>query len=171
MKRSMLALLLMLGAATIAAQTPLAAQRAPGSSAGSGGGAGPGPGAGPEDWGRHFFAPEFVMQHQSEIGFQDAQREALKSAIQQAQGKMMDVQWKLSGEGEKMGRLIQGTQVDEAQVLEQADRMLGLEREIKKAQLSLLVRIKNTLTAQTLTDLGAGSTFHNTRVRLESSPR
>ena len=27
----------------------------------------------------------------------------------------------------------------------------------------------NTLTAQTLTDLGAGSTFHNTRVRL--SPR
>ena len=29
----------------------------------------------------------------------------------------------------------------------------------------------NTLTAQTLTDLGAGSTFHNTRVRLEPSPR
>ena len=28
----------------------------------------------------------------------------------------------------------------------------------------------NTLTAQTLTDLGAGSTFHNTRVRLEPAP-
>ncbi len=28
----------------------------------------------------------------------------------------------------------------------------------------------NALTAQTLTDLGGGSTFHNTRVRLERAP-
>jgi hypothetical protein len=37
--------------------------------------------------------------------------------------------------------------VDETQVLEQADRILALEREIKKAQISLMVRIKNTLSA------------------------
>ena len=58
----------------------------------------------------------------------------------------MDMQWKLSAEGEKMGKLLQGTQVDEAQVLEEVDRILNLEREIKKAQISLMVRIKNTLT-------------------------
>jgi len=87
------------------------------------------------------------MQHQSEIGLQDSQRTALTSAVQQAQGKFMDVQWKLSAEGEKMGRLLQGTQVDEAQVLEEVDRILALEREIKRGQISLMVRIKNTLTA------------------------
>jgi Spy/CpxP family protein refolding chaperone len=87
------------------------------------------------------------MQHQSEIGLQDSQRTALTSAVQQAQAKFMDVQWKLSAEGEKMARLLQGTQVDETQVLEQVDRILALEREIKKAQISLMVRIKNTLTA------------------------
>jgi Spy/CpxP family protein refolding chaperone len=86
------------------------------------------------------------MQHQSEIGLQDSQRAALTSAVQQAQGKFMDLQWKLSAEGEKMGRLLQGTQVDEAQVLEEVDRILALEREIKRGQISLMVRIKNTLT-------------------------
>jgi Spy/CpxP family protein refolding chaperone len=90
--------------------------------------------------------PELVMQHQSEIGLQDSQRAALASAIQQAQGKFTDVQWKLSAEGEKMGRLLQPAQVDETQVLEEVDRILALEREMKRTQISLMVRIKNTLT-------------------------
>jgi Spy/CpxP family protein refolding chaperone len=87
-----------------------------------------------------------VMQHQSELGLQDSQRTTITSAVQQAQAKLMDVQWKLSAEAEKMGRLLGGTQVDESQVLEEVDRILGLEREIKRAQISLMVRIKNTLT-------------------------
>jgi Spy/CpxP family protein refolding chaperone len=88
------------------------------------------------------------MQHQSEIGLQEAQRTSLTSALQQAQAKFMDLQWKLSAEGEKMGRLLQGTQVDEPKVLEEVDRILALEREMKRAQISLMVRIKNTLTPE-----------------------
>jgi Spy/CpxP family protein refolding chaperone len=38
--------------------------------------------------------------------------------------------------------------VDEAAVLDEVDRILNLEREIKKAQISLMVRIKNMLTPQ-----------------------
>jgi Spy/CpxP family protein refolding chaperone len=87
------------------------------------------------------------MQHQSEIGLQDSQRAALTSAVQQAQGTFMDVQWKLSAEGEKMGKLLQPAQVDETQVLEEVDRILALERQMKRTQIGLMVRIKNTLTA------------------------
>lgn len=133
MRCSIFAFAFVLGATSIAAQGPPQGQR--------------GPGPGPDDWGRNFFPPELVMQHQSEIGLQDSQRAALTSAVQQAQSKFMDVQWKLSAEGEKMGRLLQGTQVDETQVLEEADRILALEREMKRGQISLMVRIKNTLTA------------------------
>jgi Spy/CpxP family protein refolding chaperone len=133
MRPSILAFAFFLSAASLAAQGPPAGQR--------------GPGPAPDDWGRNFFPPELVMQHQSEIGLQDAQRTALTSALQQAQGKFMDFQWKLSAEGEKMGRLLQGTQADEAQVLEEVDRILALEREIKRTQISLMLRIKNTLTA------------------------
>jgi Spy/CpxP family protein refolding chaperone len=135
MRHSILALAFVLSAASLAAQGPPPGQR------------GPGPGPGPDDWSRSFFPPELVMQHQSEIGLQDAQRTALTSALQQAQGKFMDTQWKLSAEGEKMRRLLQGPQADETQVLEEVDRILALEREIKRAQISLMLRIKNTLTA------------------------
>jgi Spy/CpxP family protein refolding chaperone len=136
MRLSILALAVALGAANLAAQgPPPMGQRAPGP-----------PGPSPDDWSRSFFPPELVMQHQSEIGLQASQRATLTSAIQQAQTKFMDMQWKLSAEGEKMGRLLQGTQVDEGQVLAEVDHILDLEREIKKAQISLMVRIKNTLT-------------------------
>ena len=135
MKRSILILAFALSATSLAAQGAPPGQR------------GPGPG-GAEDWGRNFFPPELVMQHQGEIGLQDSQRAALASAIQQAQGKFTDVQWKLSAEGEKMRRLLQATQVDEAQVLEEVDRILALEREIKRTQISLMVRIKNTLSPE-----------------------
>ena len=137
MRRSIFALAFVLVAANLAAQGPPP----------MGGRPGPGPG-GPEDWGRNFFPPELVMQHQTEIGLQDSQRASLTSAIQAAQSKFMDTQWKLSAEGEKMGRLLQGSQVDEAAVLEEVDRILNLEREIKKAQVSLMVRIKNMLTPE-----------------------
>jgi Spy/CpxP family protein refolding chaperone len=135
MRVSILAFAFVLSAATLSAQGAPPGQRAPM----------PGPG-GPDDFGRNFFPPELVMQHQSEIGLQDAQRAALTSAVQQAQGKFMDVQWKLSAEGEKMGKLLQPAQVDETQVLEEVDRILALEREMKRAQIGLMVRIKNTLT-------------------------
>lgn len=87
------------------------------------------------------------MQHQGEINLQESQRTALQTAIQQAQSKFLDTQWKLSAEGEKLARLIQGATVDETQVLEQVDRILSLEREMKRAQMGLMIRIKNTLTA------------------------
>lgn len=142
MRVSILAFAFVLSAATLSAQGAPAGQRAPM----------PGPG-GPDDFGRNFFPPELVMQHQSEIGLQDAQRAALTSAVQQAQGKFMDVQWKLSAEGEKMGKLLQPAQVDETQVLEEVDRILALEREMKRAQIGLMVRIKNTLTPAQQTKL------------------
>jgi Spy/CpxP family protein refolding chaperone len=137
MRVSILAFAFALSAATLSAQGAPPGQRAPGP---------PGPG-GPDDFGRNFFPPELVMQHQGEIGLQDSQRAALTSAVQAAQGKFMDVQWKLSAEGEKMSKLLQPTQVDETQVLEEVDRILALEREMKRTQIGLMVRIKNTLTA------------------------
>jgi len=137
MRVSILALAFLLSTATLSAQGVPPGQRAPGP---------PGPG-GPDDFGRNFFPPELVMQHQGEIGLQDSQRASLASAIQQAQSKFTDVQWKLSAEGERMSKLLQPVQVDETQVLEEVDRILALEREMKRTQISLMVRIKNTLTA------------------------
>ena len=135
MRRTFLALILL--AATVTA--PLGAQSPPPQK-------GPPQGQQGDPFGRLLFPPELVMQHQGEIGLTDAQRTMLQSAVQQAQTKFVEAQWKLSAEGEKLGRLLQGATVDEAQMLEQVDRVLTLEREVKRAQVGLLVRIKNALT-------------------------
>jgi Spy/CpxP family protein refolding chaperone len=105
----------------------------------------PQPGQG-DPFARFLFPPELVMQHQAELGLTDTQRNALMTAIQQAQSKFVETQFKLAGEGQKMVGLLQGASVDEAQTLEQVDRILSMEREMKRAQVGLLVRIKNTLT-------------------------
>ncbi len=97
---------------------------------------------------RLLFPPELIMQHQSELGLTDAQRSTLMTAMQQAQGKFVETQFKLAGEGEKLARLLQASSIDESQALEQVDRVLSAERELKRAQVGLLVRLKNALTAQ-----------------------
>jgi len=102
---------------------------------------------GPDPIAENVFAPELIMRHATDIGIDKRQRTAIKDAIQKAQSRFMDLQWDMQSESERMVRLLQARPVDEAAVLAQADRVMGLEREIKRAHLSLLVRIKNLLTA------------------------
>ena len=106
----------------------------------------PGPAPEPDPFARFLFPPELVMRFQSDIGLQDAQRATIQTAMKDAQSKFLDTQWQLSAEGEKLGKLLQNATVDETQVLEQVDRILTLEREMKRAQITLMVRIKNALT-------------------------
>ena len=101
---------------------------------------------GDDPFSRFLFAPDRVMSHSLEIGLQDAQKTAIRNEVQKVQSKFLDSQFELQGESEKMVRLLQEGTVDEAKALAQADRILTLEREIKRTQISLLVRIKNILT-------------------------
>jgi Spy/CpxP family protein refolding chaperone len=94
---------------------------------------------------QNLFPPELVMRHSGEIGLDEKQRAAMKEAIQKAQAKFLDVQWDMQAESGKMIRLLQARPADEAAVLAQADKVLALEREVKRTQLSLLIRIKNLL--------------------------
>ena len=98
--------------------------------------------------GQRFFAPELVIQHQEAIGLSAEQKENLKTEIRQAQLKFTELQWKLQDEMEKLVTLVKQPRVDEQQVLAQLERLLAAEREIKRAQVTLLVRIKNKLTPE-----------------------
>jgi Spy/CpxP family protein refolding chaperone len=98
--------------------------------------------------GQAFFAPELVMQNQEAIGLSAEQRDALKTEIRQAQLKFTELEWKLQDEVEKMLVLAKQPHVDESQVLAQLDKVLAAEREVKRQQITLLVRIKNKLTAE-----------------------
>jgi len=102
---------------------------------------------------RYLFPPELVMSNQQTVGLTDRQRSVIQDAMREAQAKFVDLQFKMSGEGEKLQRLMQGTSIDEARLLEQVDRVLTVERDIKHTQLTLMARIKNQLTEQQQTEL------------------
>jgi Spy/CpxP family protein refolding chaperone len=101
----------------------------------------------PEDpLAQYVFPPELVMRHAPEIGLDEKQKAAMKEAVVRTQARLVDVQWEVQGEAEKLARLLQASPVDEAAVLAQADKVMGFEREVKRTHLALLVRIKNLLT-------------------------
>jgi len=104
------------------------------------------PTSGDDPIAQNLFAPELVMQYHQEIALSDTQSKTIKEAIGKAQAKFLDMQWESQSETEKLVQLLKAKPVDETAVLAQLDRVLALEREIKKTQISLLVRIKNALT-------------------------
>jgi Spy/CpxP family protein refolding chaperone len=95
---------------------------------------------------QNLFPPELVMKYRHEINLDEGQSKAIKDAIQKAQTKFLDMQWDMQSETEKLVQLLKTRPVDENAVLAQVDQVLNREREIKKTQISLLVRIKNLLT-------------------------
>ena len=98
--------------------------------------------------GQYLFPPELVMQHQQKIELKTAQRTAITEAIQQVQAKVVELQWRIQEEAQKLSELVQATSPNEEAVLAQVDRVLATEREIKRAHMTLLVRIKNALTRE-----------------------
>ena len=97
---------------------------------------------------RALFPPEQVMAHQQAISLTTRQRSAILEAMQEAQSRFVELRFALSAEVEKLQALLEPGQVDEAAVLEQVNRVLDAERAVKRTQLTMMVRIKNQLTAE-----------------------
>ncbi len=93
----------------------------------------------------HLFPPELVMQNQQALGMSDDQKSFFKTELRQAQQRFTELQWKLSDEMERFVALVKEPQVDEPQALAQLDKVLAAEREVKRTQISLLIRIKDHL--------------------------
>jgi Spy/CpxP family protein refolding chaperone len=100
------------------------------------------------EFAKHLFPPELVMQHQQAIRLTPEQRTSITQGIRDFQLKVVELQWKMQDEAQKLTELVQAAKVDEAQTLAQVDRVLGIEREIKRAHMGLLIRIKNSLTQE-----------------------
>jgi Spy/CpxP family protein refolding chaperone len=110
---------------------------------------------GPDPIAARLFPPELIMGHQKEIGLEDKQRQAIVAEVQKLQGQVVDLQWKMQSAAEELLKLLDEARVDEAKTLAQADQVMGLERDIKRAHLGMLIRIRNVLTAEQRTKLAA----------------
>lgn len=98
--------------------------------------------------GEHLFPPELIMQNQKTIGLNDDQRNFIKTEMQKAQSRFTDVQWQLQSEVETLSSMLKQDKVDEQQVVAQLEKVLNLEREVKRTQITLVIRIKNKLSVE-----------------------
>ena len=92
------------------------------------------------------FPPELIMVHQQELGIDDKQRTAILREVEKTQSAMLPIQWQMQGATSELARLLDEPKVDEAKVLAQADKLMDLERQLKRNHLTLLVRLRNLLT-------------------------
>src|SRR3989442_1902545 len=88
------------------------------------------------------------MQHQQDIGLRPEQRAAIPKAIQDFQSKVVDLQWRMQEQSQRLASLLEKPAVDQTAALAQVDEVLGVEREVKRAHITLLVNIKNTISAE-----------------------
>ena len=88
------------------------------------------------------------MQHRQELGLTDEQRAAIKDEAIKASTRFSELQWQMQDEMETMANLVKGVSVDEQKVLAELDKILNIEREVKRTQLTLSIRIKNKLTPE-----------------------
>lgn len=106
--------------------------------------------------GRYLYAPDVVLGRAQELGLTEAQRKAIRSATHEVQKRFLDVQLDLEERTEAVSLLLQQAPIDEKAVLAAVDQVLAVENEVKKAQLTLLIRIRNRLTPDQVAKLDAG---------------
>lgn len=118
---------------------------------------------------RYLVSPDFVRRNQQELQLTKDQRDFIVQEINQTQSEYTSARWKLQDEIVKLSDMIKGQGIDESVILEQLDTVLDLEKEIKRKQLILAVRIKNTLTEEQVDKLRTLRLKEARRARLNNS--
>ena len=91
------------------------------------------------------FPPELIMQHARAIRLSDEQRVTITRHIEQLQSRVVRMQWQLTEQVEALRQTLARPRVDQDRAIDQLNRVLDTEKDIKKAHLEMLIRIKNVL--------------------------
>src|SRR5215204_191992 len=94
------------------------------------------------------FPPDMIMGHMRELGLTDEQKTFMRGEIQKTTASFQELQWKLQDQMDLLHDAMKSTSVNEQQALAQLDKVLDIEREIKRLHIGLAVRLKNRLTPE-----------------------
>ncbi len=101
----------------------------------------------------HLFSAESIMRNQRELQLDEEQRSYMVKQIQETQSEFTSLQWQLQDEVGRLSGLLEDAEAPERDVLRQLDKVLDLEKAIKRSHLRLAVRMKNRLTEEQRTKL------------------
>lgn len=96
----------------------------------------------------HFFPPELILGNARAAGLDDSQLAFMRAEAVKAQARFSELQFQLQDALEALVQSLRNPAVEEARALAALDRVLQIEKEIKRAQLGLAIRMKNRLTPE-----------------------
>jgi Spy/CpxP family protein refolding chaperone len=108
----------------------------------------PHPPPNPDPLAHLMFPPDMIMAHARQLNLTEEQKTFMRAEIQKTMATFQDLQWKLQDQMEVLQETMKSTSVNEQQALAQLDKVLDLEREIKRLHIGLAVRLKNRLTPE-----------------------
>lgn len=108
----------------------------------------PHPPPNPDPLAHLMFPPDMILSHARELNLTEDQKSFMRAEVQKATSAFQELQWKLQDQQELLHETMKSTSVNEQQALAQLDRVLDIEREIKRLHIGLAVRLKNRLTTE-----------------------
>jgi hypothetical protein len=99
-----------------------------------------------DDLTRSLFEPALIRRYQYALELSAAQRIAIQALIQQTQEQIEKRRWIQAFSQEKLATEFDRDTVDEKIALVHIDSLLSAEREIRRLELTMSIRIKNILT-------------------------
>src|SRR6185436_14318190 len=108
----------------------------------------PHPPPNPDPLAHLMFPPDMIMSHARQLNLTDEQKAFMRAEIQKSTVTFQELQWRLQDQMELLQETMKSSSVNEAQALAQLDKVLDVEREIKRLHIGLAVRLKNRLTPE-----------------------
>ena len=108
----------------------------------------PHPPPNPDPLAHLMFPPDMIMGHARQLNLTDEQKAFMRAEIQKTTTTFQELQWRLQDQMELLQETMKSSSVNEAQALAQLDKVLDVEREIKRLHIGLAVRLKNRLTPE-----------------------
>ena len=108
----------------------------------------PHPPPNPDPLAHLMFPPDMIMGHARQLNLTDEQKAFMRAEIQKSTVTFQELQWKLQYQMELLHETMKSTSVNEVQALAQLDKVLEIERDIKRLHIGLAVRLKNRLTPE-----------------------
>lgn len=97
---------------------------------------------------KNLFEPEMIMGCLGELKLSDEQSQAIKSILSTTRAELMGLEWDLNQAVAALGKALSPAQVDENAALAQLDKVLDLERSMKRNTLKMSIQLKNKLTPE-----------------------
>lgn len=101
------------------------------------------------------FAPKIILEHQDELGLTKEQFTAIRAAVVEVQAGVAGHEWDLREAYMRTLASLDESPVDEDKVLQSVEAALLAENEVKKLQVTMLIRLRNLLTDEQIEILKA----------------